>query len=186
MNIYTQIKAGIAVVILLGIIIICLVLYSLFRKPEVQATELISTQATPVTSTQESSDNRQVKFSEPARVSLKKDITVPANQMWFDTGMDVTGKTVRIEYKSGQWLNIKGSNWCDGEGKGPWTGMVVPDAPLASLVGKTDKGTFYVGNYIEGKMGSGRLYLSMNDKPGTYDDGSNSGSLNVTVSFLDK
>ena len=60
--------------------------------------------------------------------------------------------------------------------------LLVPNANLSALVGKTDKEAFFVGNYYEGKMGTGRLYLSINDKPGYFDD--NVGSLVVVSRFL--
>ena len=42
---------------------------------------------------------------------------------------------------------------------------------------------FMLGTSHEGDIGKGRLYLSINDKPGYFDD--NVGSLFVIVSFLE-
>lgn len=115
---------------------------------------------------------------------IRKRIEVQANKMWVDTGIDTTGRVVRIEYESGRWSN--GGNmplYADGRGGGSWRGLLVPNAPFRSLVGKTSSGTFYVGNLREGNFGPGRLYLSINDVPGTYND--NLGSLIVVVNSID-
>jgi len=112
-------------------------------------------------------------------------LEIPAGQMWVDTGVDVSGKKVRIKYEGGVWKNYPTSSPCDGAGKAPFDEqekLIVPSGNLAALVGKTDRGSFVVGNYKEGILGTGRLYLSINDKPGTFED--NSGSLFVTVEVL--
>jgi hypothetical protein len=113
-----------------------------------------------------------------------KRISVPANQMWFDTGIDITGKLVRIDYVSGQWRIAPTAGFNDGNGRRPFAGqrlLVVPEADLASLVGKTYDGAFFVGNSYEGRPGSGRLYLGVNDIPGEYSD--NNGVLYVSVTL---
>jgi hypothetical protein len=173
---------GISSLFFLCTAVMGILLFLLLRKEFAGQTP---TQATPqsATTTQPAPVNSSVSFSKPLRKSFSKKITIPANEMWVDTGIDVTGKRIRIEYESGQWTNMIGSNSCDGEGKGPYPHLTVPDAPLAALVGKTDTGSFYVGNLLEGNMGKGRLYLGLNDKADFYDD--NSGALNVTVSFVE-
>lgn len=113
----------------------------------------------------------------------KKIVSVPANVQWFDTGIDVTsGAALRIEYQSGQWRNTQDSNYCTGDGK-MYDGqnkLILPSALLASLIGKVGTTTFSVGNSFQGKVGSGRLYLSLNDVPGTFND--NNGELIVAIS----
>lgn len=105
--------------------------------------------------------------------------------MWVDTGIDVTGKRVRITYETGQWRNHPTSAWNTGDGLSPYADqhlLIVPNATLGALVGRTNKGTFFVGTFFEGAAGSGRLYLSMNDLFGYFDD--NTGSLTITVTVL--
>lgn len=109
---------------------------------------------------------------------------VSAKTPLFDTGLDVTGRKIRIRYLSGRWSNSAGSGaiLSDGNGSGTWPGTILPTAPFRALVGKTDNGYFMVGNYYEGNPGTGRLYLCQNDVGGTYDD--NQESLTVVVEFL--
>jgi hypothetical protein len=113
--------------------------------------------------------------------SQKIRVTVPSTQEWYATGIDVTGKSIQIRYVSGSWSNTSDNDsiWDDGKGNQPWSGLLVPQAPFRSLVGKTNSGTFYVGKRYSGNPGSGHLYLAMNDVEGTYDD--NAGQLTVEV-----
>jgi hypothetical protein len=120
----------------------------------------------------------------------KKQIEVSAKQMWVDTGVDVTDKYVRIDYTTGQWSNGgKKPGFCDGRGfdyanedyKDLMSRLVAPNRALASLVAKVDEEIIFVGNSYEGKLGKGNLYLSINDRPGYFED--NEGALIVTVSF---
>lgn len=111
-------------------------------------------------------------------------ITVPANQIWFDTGVDLTGNQISINYVTGTWSNGgKPPLFSSGEGVGTWPGLIVPNARLGSLVAKTDRGTFRVGKKFQGYAGSGRLYLSMND---TTDFADNIGSITVLITFLER
>jgi hypothetical protein len=55
--------------------------------------------------------------------------------------------------------------------------------PLGSLVGKTVEDPFFVGNSYEGSPATGRLYLSVNDRPDSYAD--NNGSIRVVVTIND-
>ena len=117
------------------------------------------------------------------KVNLSKRIEVRADKMWVDTGVDVTGKTVRIEYESGQWSNGGDDPlFADGRGANSWPDLLVPGAPIRSLVGKTSSGTFLIGNLREGNLGQGRLYLSINDVPNNYGD--NIGSLTVIITIV--
>ena len=119
-------------------------------------------------------------------------LDVSARNMWVDTGLDVTNKTVRIKYESGTWSNNgAGSHFCDGEGFIPEAQdfrdvipkLLVANAPLGAMVGKTNGEPFFVGNSYEDRPGAGRLYLSINDKPESFDD--NTGSLRIVVTLLD-
>jgi hypothetical protein len=132
----------------------------------------------------ESSSGRKIVFS--------KRIEIPAQEMWVDTGLDVTDKNLQIKYESGQWSNDAGDGkLTDGEGFIPNAQdfrdlipkLIVPNTPLGSLVGKTDSGPFFVGNVYEGNPGQGRLYLSINEKPDSFAD--NTGSIQVIVSFIE-
>lgn len=122
----------------------------------------------------------------PQPTVFREEVTVPSTQMWYDTGIDVpAGTPVRIEYRSGQWTNVEGSNYVDGRGKGGFErrgDLIVPSSDLAALVGKVGNNTFPIGNSYFGSPGRGRLYLSMNDTTDhsrTYAD--NRGALTVLV-----
>ena len=117
---------------------------------------------------------------------------IPARSLWVDTGLDVTNKTILITYESGTWSNDGAeSHFCDGEGFIPESQdfrdvlpkLLVPNAPLGALVGRTNGEPFFVGNTYEDRPGEGRLYLSINDKADSFDD--NSGSLRIVVTVLD-
>lgn len=119
-------------------------------------------------------------------------VEIPARSIWVDTGLDVTNKTVQIKYESGTWSNDGAeSHFCDGEGFIPEgkdfrdviPRLLVQNAPLGALVGRTNAEPFFVGNTYEDRPGEGRLYLSINDKPDSFDD--NAGSLRIVVSVLD-
>lgn len=112
--------------------------------------------------------------------------TVPATTPLFSTGLDVTGRTVRIRYMSGRWSNSPGAGaiFTDGNGSGSWAGTVLTSAPFRALVGKTNNGYFMVGNSYEGQPGSGILYLTQNDTTAGGGYGDNQGSLVVTVEIL--
>jgi len=119
-------------------------------------------------------------------------LDIPAKTVWFDTGLDVTNRTVQIKYESGTWSNDGADQHsCDGEGFIPEAQdfrdvipkLLVNNAPLGSLVGKTIGEPFFVGNSYEGHPGAGHLFLSINDKSDSFDD--NSGSLKVVVTLSD-
>ena len=121
----------------------------------------------------------------PAPTVFRTEITVPSTEMWYDTGISVSaGSSVRVEYLSGQWTNVVGSNMVDGQGKqfDRRDLLIVPTSFLSALVGKVGNNSFHIGNAYFGKPGSGKLFLSMNDTndhPGTYAD--NGGFLRVLV-----
>lgn len=119
-------------------------------------------------------------------------LEIPSQTMWFDTGLDVTNKTIQIKYESGMWSNNGAeSNFCDGEGFIPEgkdfrdviPKLLVTNAPLGSLVGRTNAEPFFVGNTYEDRPGEGRLFLSMNEKPDSFGD--NAGSVRIAVRILD-
>ena len=119
-------------------------------------------------------------------------LEIPAQTMWVDTGLDVTNKTIQIKYESGTWSNDgEESHFCDGEGFIPEMKdfrdvipkLLVTNAPLGALVGRTNGAPFFVGNTYEDRPGEGHLFLSINDKPDSFDD--NAGSVRITVSILD-
>jgi hypothetical protein len=119
-------------------------------------------------------------------------LDIPAKNIWFDTGIDVTNKTVQIKYEGGTWNNdADPQHACDGEGLIPEAQdfrdvipkLLVNNAPLGALVGRTNGEPFFVGNSYEGRPGAGHLFLSMNDKPDSFDD--NSGSVRIVVTVLD-
>lgn len=117
------------------------------------------------------------------QVAKTSTVTVPANVKWFNTGVCGCGKQVRITYKSGMWTN-GGENplYADGRGGGPWQNLIVPSAPIRSLVAKGGDGSgFYVGNQWSGTI-PGQLYLSMNDTDNFAD---NKNSVTVQVDILE-
>ena len=104
---------------------------------------------------------------------------------FLDTGLDVTGHCVSIRVIGGQWKNHPNSGFNSGEGRGPYDEqlmLTVPTAPLSSLVGKTNSGSFYIGNSYQGNPGKGILRIGINDKEGYYED--NTGSLSVEIEIL--
>ena len=119
-------------------------------------------------------------------------LEIPAQTMWFDTGLDVTNKTIEIKYESGTWSNDGAeTHFCDGEGFIPEgkdfrdviPKLLVTNAPLGALVGRTNGEPFFVGNTYENRPGEGRLYLSINERPDSFGD--NAGSVRIAVSVLD-
>ena len=127
-----------------------------------------------------------------SRSPQKVVVNIPANNIWIDSGLDVTNKTIQIKYESGTWSNDgAASHFCDGEGFIPESQdfrdvipkLLVQNAPLGALVGRTNGEPFFVGNTYEDRPGVGHLYLSINDKPDSFDD--NAGSLRIVVTVLD-
>jgi hypothetical protein len=127
-----------------------------------------------------------------SRSPQKTVLDIPARTMWVDTGLDVTNKRIQIKFESGTWSNDGAEgHFCDGEGFIPESNdfrdiipkLLVQNAPLGALVGRTNGEPFFVGNTYEDRPGEGRLYLSINDKPDSFDN--NSGSLRIVVSILD-
>jgi hypothetical protein len=133
-----------------------------------------------------------IGLSSCGRSQPKLVLEIPAKTLWFDTGVDVTNKRILIKYESGTWSNDGAeSHFCDGEGFIPEgkdfrdiiPKLLVTNAPLGALVGRTNGEPFFVGNTYEDRPGEGRLYLSMNEKADSFDD--NAGSVRIEVSVLD-
>ena len=133
-----------------------------------------------------------IGLSSCGRSHPKVVLEIPAKTLWFDTGLDVTNKRVLIKYESGTWSNDGAeSHFCDGEGFIPEgkdfrdviPKLLVTNAPLGALVGRTNGEPFFIGNTYEDRPGEGRLYLSMNEKADSFDG--NAGSVRIEVSVLD-
>jgi hypothetical protein len=133
-----------------------------------------------------------VSSCSPSRSHQKVALEIPAQTMWVDTGVDVTNKTIQIKYESGTWSNDgEESHFCDGEGFIPETGdfrdvipkLLVTNAPLGALVGRTNGEPFFVGNTYEDRPGEGHLFLSINEKPDSFGD--NAGSVRITLTVLE-
>jgi len=121
------------------------------------------------------------KSSPPIPQASGKHIRLPANQLWFNTGIVLSpGKNFTV-HAFGKWRwDQTPSHESGPEGVGYWKGLVVKDAPLASLVGRISDSTFYVGaDYSATAQQSGNLLLSLNDLPDAFYD--NTGSLEVVV-----
>ena len=113
-----------------------------------------------------------------------REVLVPATEMWFDTGINLSkGAQVTIR-ASGEWsdgglpVRFWGPNGT-GERK---PGTIVPSANLDALVGKVGPGTFLIGqNFFGTSPDSGNLLLSINDTPDSFPN--NKGSMKVEVSY---
>jgi hypothetical protein len=120
----------------------------------------------------------------PPRTIETREVLVPANEMWFDTGVTLT-KGAQLNLRaSGQWsdggvpLRFWGPN---GTGD-PWPGTIVAAANLDALVGKIGTTKFVVGDSYSGRAPeSGTLRLSINDTPDSFSG--NKGSMRVEVSY---
>lgn len=118
-----------------------------------------------------------------ARVTAQT-VNVPANVEWFDTGIDVrAGAAYLLSIgATGQWTNIVGGQLVDAAGYGSLklSNALAPTLAFGSLIGRVNGIVFAVGTSFRGRSpASGRLYLSMNDVPGTFAD--NTGQLTVVV-----
>ena len=166
-----QIRLLLIGLILIGVLLLGIGLYLAFRphQPVIVQTNSTNTTAVPI--------SQQTPFK------ISKNITVPSNVVWYDTGIEVAENAViNINYKDGHWRNSPTSGFNAGEGRKPFDRqnlLLVPSAPLSSLVGKVGNNTFFVGNSYSGSPGKGTLYLAINDLPKTYND--NEGELDVLV-----
>jgi tetratricopeptide (TPR) repeat protein len=132
----------------------------------------------PATEWGKKASDRLAAWTETKRVS------VPADAMWFDTGITLA-KGAKLDIRaSGQWsdgglpLHYWGAN---GTGN-PWPGTLVASANLDALVGKIGNVTFLAGESYSGNSpASGKLYLSMNDIPNSFPG--NLGAMDVEISY---
>ena len=115
-----------------------------------------------------------------------RNISVNAQQLWVDTGVDLkTGEALTISAK-GQWTNGGNPTYFVGpdgmEGVKPLE-ATLNSANFASLIGKVGDQVFFVGGAYKGTSpAAGQLYLQMNDIPNAFAD--NSGKLDVEVKSL--
>jgi hypothetical protein len=112
-------------------------------------------------------------------------VTVPSTVEWFDTGIDLrAGVVFRLSIvATGTWTNTPGGQAVDAAGFGALrlSGALAPSEPFAGLIGRVGTTVFNVGTSFRGRSpAAGRLFLAMNDVPGTFAD--NTGSLTVVVS----
>lgn len=100
-------------------------------------------------------------------------IEIDATAAWVDTGVTLSeGERFSIE-ASGAWANSGENPGTYGPNglNNTWPGTVLDSANNGSLIGKVNGTVFPVGEHFSGYAPvSGRLYLSMNDVPGTYGD----------------
>lgn len=112
-----------------------------------------------------------------------KNVSLPAQEKWLDTGITLSkGQRLTIE-ASGQWCNGGADPLVDPDGLDhTHPGILLGSANLATLIGKIGDSTFAVGrNYSGSSPNSGKLFLSMNDLPDGFSD--NSGAISVEVSY---
>jgi len=118
--------------------------------------------------------------------SLRKDLEIPANQEWMDTGIDLEeGDVIRIVAEG--TINYTTSKTCGpGGGERDWADLVrklpVNDQGRGALIGKMGAGgavlAFFVGERAEFKVErKGRLFLGINDD----DYRNNSGSFKIRI-----
>ena len=123
-------------------------------------------------------------FSRERAQAEPRSVVVPANVEWFDTGIDVRASVVfmlQID-ATGQWTNAAGGQPVGPRGYGTLKlpSATAPNQPFASLIARVDQTTFGIGDRFRKRSpATGRLYLSMNDIPGTFGD--NTGEMVVVV-----
>lgn len=122
----------------------------------------------------------------PTGRSLRKDLEIPANQEWVDTGIDFEeGDVIRIVAEG--TINYAGSKTCGPNGgERDWADLLralpVNDRGRGALIGKMGTGgavlAFFVGERADFTVErKGRLFLGINDD--NYRD--NSGSFQVRI-----
>ena len=118
--------------------------------------------------------------------SLRKDLEVPANQEWMDTGVDLEeGDVIRILAEG--TINYTTSKTCGpGGGERDWADLIrklpVNDQGRGALIGKMGTGgavlAFFVGERADFTVErKGRLFLGINDD----DYKNNSGSFKIRI-----
>ena len=107
-------------------------------------------------------------------------VSVPAQQAWVDTGVDLNAGDALTISADGTWTISSGGTPVGPDGfPGPPPVVPLSTANLAALIGKVGDAIFLVGSAYNNKTspGTGRLYLQINDNPLA----DNSGALNVKV-----
>lgn len=112
-------------------------------------------------------------------------VVVEATSEWMDSGFDVkSGAAYLVSITAtGAWANVPGGNMVGPVGYGSLLlpNAIAPDLPLGSLIGRVNGKMFEIGERLAQRPpDSGRLFLAMNDVPGTFGD--NSGRLTVVIS----
>lgn len=124
-----------------------------------------------------------VAVAQPADGQVNTKALVAANAGWVDTGIDVRSGDRLTLGAAGEWTNGGDSPRYTGPtGFGNYhiPNTEVPDAPLAAVVGRIGHASFLVGKGVVAPApASGRLFLGMNDVPGTYAD--NRGDMQVVI-----
>lgn len=113
--------------------------------------------------------------------TLPTKVSVPANVLWFDTGVTLKkGEHFSIA-AAGLWSNIgTPALGPDGSRGTLLPGTLLPSASLGSLIGKVGDVVFPVTGKFEGTSpAGGRLFLTINDTPSTFED--NQGELQVRI-----
>lgn len=141
---------------------------------------------TPMGATASASSATSTTTSSTSARSFRKDVEVPANQEWVDTGIDLQeGDVIRIV--AGGTINYASSKSCGPNGgERDWKDLLrqlpVNDNGRGALIGKMGTGgavlAFFVGERTElTAERAGRLFLGINDD--NYKD--NSGSFQVRI-----
>ncbi len=117
----------------------------------------------------------------------EREVWVPANQPWIDTGVDVrAGEVVYFSAHGGDIQYRRGGHTrANGEADAPYSpNRPMPGRPVGALIAKIGGGSrdyFLIGEN-EGPMrmrGQGRLFLGINDDT----LGDNSGAFRVTIYY---
>jgi hypothetical protein len=110
--------------------------------------------------------------------------TVDATVEWVDTGLDLVSGAPLVVTAAGQWSNSGPPTLGpDGHTGDQYPGTLLTSADLGALIGRVGEVVFPVGSSFQGSVpASGRLYLSINDVPGTFSD--NEGFVDADVASL--
>jgi hypothetical protein len=118
----------------------------------------------------------------PALAQVSKNVSVPAATEWTDTGIDLLPGDFLTVRASGRWSNVTGGQFVGQNGYGtPFTGTVLADAPLAALITRIGGSVTRPSLEPATVLSRGRLFLGMNDVPGTYGD--NQGALEALIRY---
>lgn len=123
--------------------------------------------------------------SQDTSPEIRRIVVVPAQTEWHDTGIDLLGGDgLTVFSPKGSWSNYNGQGALFTNADG-FVGDIDPqnymvNVPRAALIGRVGEHRFLLGRKFSGNSPArGRLYLAMNDRPGTYDD--NAGRIIVEI-----